>query len=370
MDAVPAIKSRLLKQLDKDIAAAASPMQSAGLRARRAMLLARHGALSEAREALTALHQLAFQHPHPVIGAWLHMAEGLMCYYNGFGSQQAQDKIQRALVIASAVEGLAELQVMAHAWLAQLAYIQHQPEALLSHAAECLLLARPDHHVALARVSMALGLAWHHAGDAESAQPWYARARRHAAAEGDDATLSALMYNMAEMRAAQVRREALSQPAGTPELLLSVDSVRHYDQAVGAAVMSELTPVLRAQILTLQGRYDEARQLYEQHLPQAMSLGLSRLGSSLLSDLAWCRANCGQLEHALQQAREAEVELDPHCDLDDRAITHSRLAQTYRLLGRDDDAQRHQAQADEEWARFAAQQQQSRALLQAAALKP
>ena len=67
----PAIKSRLLKQLEKEIAAATSPMASAGARAKRAMLLARHGAVGEAREALTALHQLSFQHPHPEIGAWL-----------------------------------------------------------------------------------------------------------------------------------------------------------------------------------------------------------------------------------------------------------------------------------------------------------
>lgn len=139
MDATPTgIKSRLLKQLDQEIAAAPTPMRSAGLRAKRAMLLARHGALAQARESLTALHQLAFQHPHPEIGAWLHMAEGLMSYYNGFGSQQAQDKIQRALAIARSTEGLVELRVLCCAWLAQLAYVRHDPEALLAHAADCL----------------------------------------------------------------------------------------------------------------------------------------------------------------------------------------------------------------------------------------
>jgi tetratricopeptide (TPR) repeat protein len=372
MDATPTgIKSRLLKQLDQEIAAAPTPMRSAGLRAKRAMLLARHGALAQARESLTALHQLAFQHPHPEIGAWLHMAEGLMSYYNGFGSQQAQDKIQRALAIARSTEGLVELRVLCCAWLAQLAYVRHDPEALLAHAADCLAQVQPEYHVAQARLAMAMGLAWHYAGDAETAQAWYARARRHASADGDDATLSALMYNMAEMRAAQVRRQALSTAqVGGAELLLGVDSVRHYDQAVGALVMGELTPVLRAEILTVQGQFEAARELFEQHLPQAMSLGLSRLGSSLLSDLAWCRANCGQREHALQQAREAEIELDPQCDLDDRAITHSRLAQTYALLGEVEEAQRHRQLAETEWAAFAEQQQHWRALLQASGLRP
>lgn len=367
----PAIKSRLLKQLEKEIAAATSPMASAGARAKRAMLLARHGAVGEAREALTALHQLSFQHPHPEIGAWLHMAEGLMSYYNGFVAQQAWDRIQRAQAIAGSAPALGEVRVLAAAWLAQLAFIRHDPAALVEHARRCLDEALPDHHVALARVAMAMGVGWHYAGDVESAQRWYIRARHHAAVEGDDASLSALMFNMAGMRASQLRRESLwAHAARGPELLLTVDSMHHFDEAVGAQMMGELRPVLRAQVLTMQGGFDEARQLYEEHLPQAMSLGLERLGSSLLSDLAWCRANLGQHEHALHQAREAEIELDPDCELDDRAITHSRLAQTFRLLGEIADADRHQALADEAWQQFADQQRQWRDLLGASGLTP
>ncbi len=367
----PVIKSRLLKQLEKDIAAAASPMASAAARAKRAMLLARHGAVGEAREALTALHQLSFQHPHPEIGSWLHMAEGLMSYYNGFVAQQAWDRIQRAQAIAGNAPSLREVRVLASAWLAQLGFIRHDPAAMVEHARRCLDEALPEDNVALARVSMAMGVGWHYAGDIEAAQRWYIKARRHAAMEGDDASLSALMFNMAGMRAAQLRRESLSSHAARgPELLLTVDSMHHFDAAVGAQMMNELTPVLRAQVLTMQGRFDEARQLYEEHLPQAMSLGLERLGSSLLSDLAWCRANLGQHEHALHQAREAEIELDPDCELDDRAITHSRLAQTFRHLGEAADAERHQALADTAWAQFAEQQGQWRALITASGLEP
>ncbi|WAC73588.1 hypothetical protein OU995_02235 [Roseateles sp. SL47] len=357
-------KSRLFKQLDQQVASAPSPMASVGPRARRAMQLARHGALTEAREALTLLHQLSFQHPHADIGAWLHLSEGLMAYYNGFSLQPAQERIQRAYAIASTHPGLEEVQVLADAWLAQLAFVRHELDGLITHARRCLALARPDEdHGALARLSMALGVSWHFTGDGETAQRWYQRARLHAAAEGDDTTLSALMYNMAAMRVAQLRRDSLAGKVRVQEMLLSVDSIGHYDAAVGAAMMNELTPVLRAQVLTVEGRFEEARTLYEQHLPQAMSLGLERLGSSLLSDVAWCRANSGQQDLALRQAREAEVELDPSCDLDDRAITHSRLAQVFGLLGETADAQRHEALAAQVWAQFATHQQHWRQAL-------
>lgn len=374
--APPVLKSRLLKQLEAEIAAAATPVASAPARARRAMLLVRHGATAEAREALTTLHQLAFHHPSPELGAWLHMAEGLMSYYNGFITQQARDRLLRAHAIAGASPALIEVQALASAWLTHVAFARHEPGPMVEHARRCLDEAQPDHHGALARLGTALGMAWHFVGDAEVAQRWYLSTRRHAAAEGDDASLSALMFNMASMRASQLRRESLSgQPpsaSGTvqgAELLLSVDSVHHFDEAVGAQVMNALTPLLRAEVLTVQGAFDEACRLYEAHLPQAMSLGLERLGSSRLSDVAWCRANLGQHEAALRQAIEAELELDPECEIDDRAITHSRLAQTYRLLGDTAETDRHQGLADEAWQEFARQQREWRDLLTAAELR-
>lgn len=168
--AAAAFKSRLFKQLDQQVASAQSPMASVAPRARRAMQLARHGALAEAREALTVLHQLSFQHPHAEIGAWLHLAEGLMAYYNGFAVQPALERITRAHAIATAHSGLDDVQVLADAWLAQLAYVRHELDALIHHARRCLAQARPEvDHGALARLSMALGVAWHFTGDSEVA---------------------------------------------------------------------------------------------------------------------------------------------------------------------------------------------------------
>lgn len=350
-----AIKSRLLQHLDKAIAAAPGHLQAAGLRAQRAVLQARHGQLELAREELTELHQLAFQHPNPQLGAWLHLAEGLMNYFTDF-SGGAYEKILRARAIAN-VAGLREVEALAAAWLAHLAYVKHDITALVEQATACRALATPQQHGAHSRLAIALGLAHHFAARPELAQRWYVHARQHAMAEGDDATQSALMYNMAEMRTAHLRRETLAHPErATPELLLSADSVARYDEAVGGSAMGELTPILRAQILTVLGQFGPARELYEQHLPQAISRGLARLGSSMLADLAWCRVNSGQREQALEQARESELELDPTCDVDDRAATHSRLAQVYQALGDADAAARHAANAAHEWAELEQQQ--------------
>lgn len=363
------IKSRLLRQLDRDIAAAFSPVQAACLRAKRATLLARHGALDEARTELTVLHQMAFQHPHPEIGAWLHLAEGLMTYFTDIGSS-AYEKIQRAQTIARQID-LPEVESLAAGWLAHLAYVRHELPATLAHARECLDRAPADMAAARGRAHLVMGLAWHHAGREDRAQPWYQRARAYALQDGDDAAVSALMFNLAVMRISQLRRTALSSTARqAPELMLSIDSVQHYDDAVGAQGLAELTPLMRAQLMALRGEFAEAAALYEEHLPLAISRGLARLGSSLLSDLAWCRLQSGQTEMAAKLAAEAEIELDPSCELDDRAATHTRLAQIYQALGQTEAAQRHLALATRTWAEFSQEQAAWSRALEADSLVP
>ena len=56
------------------------------------------------------------------------------------------------------------------------------------------------------------------------------------------------------------------------------------------------------------------------------------------------------------QARESELELDPSCDIDDRAATHSRLTQVFAALGDTVAAEQHAAKATEAWSEFAEQQ--------------
>ena len=363
------IRSRLLQTLDQGIAQAASPLDAACLRVQRAMLLARHGQLDAAREQLTQLHQFAFQHPQARLSAWLQLAEGLMNYCSDFGLS-ARDKIQRAQAVARASD-VRDVDLLATAWLAHLAYVAHDLPELIEQAKACLAAAGPDDHQPLARLAIALGLALQFADRWEPAQAWYAQARLHAQADGDDATQSALMYNVAEMRTAQMRRESLAYPTRPrPDLLLGADSVRHYDSAVGGSAMAELTPLLRAQVLAMQGEYAQAAALYEEFLPQTVGRrgGLARLGSNLLADLAWCRVNLGQREQALAHAREAELQIDPRCDVDDRAATHSRLAQVYESLGDELVSLTHAQAAQREWAEFTAQQGHWAERLEAAGL--
>lgn len=360
------LTSRLSKSLESKLAKTSNPIERACVRAEQAILLMRHGRLPEAREVLTELHAQAFQYPNPALGAWLHLSEGLMSYYTDFGSS-ALEKVLRAHAISRSAD-MKPMQALSAAWLAHIYFATHEVEAMAQYLTEALSLAESEHHSARSRASLVVAQSYHFADRMEQANHWYARARNHAHEQGDDATLSHLIYNMAALRTAQARRGDVTGQVGGGEhgLLLGADSVQHYDAAVGGSALSELFHILRAQVLVVQGDFKAAQAMFEAHLPQVMSMGLARLGSSLLSDLAWCRVNNGQAEQALSQARQAEVELDTDCEIDDRALTHARLAQVYAKLGDVAASQRHAQSAEAAWLEFSKEQERwSKALDQA-----
>jgi len=331
------LRSRLAQRLDGEIAAvAAMPARAAVLQVQRAVLWLRHGREAEAREELARLHARALVHPRAELAAWLHLAEGLMAYFGAFGGD-ARDRVRRARVMAAAGR-LMPLQALADAWLAQMDFVGRDIDGLVSHAQAALAVLQPDDHAAGYRVATALASAWSLAAGEAAATPWYAWARQHAIAEGDDAGLAALHYNQTLMRALRIRHAALAgEPGEAPAALLGIESIGRFDDAVGGSARADLTPLLRAQLLTVQGDFAEAATLLEAQLPAAMAAGLARLGSSLLADLAWCWANTGETLRARaladQAALEVQAEDQPGCDIDERAALHARLAQVYARLG-------------------------------------
>lgn len=366
------LRSRLAQRLDGEIAAVASmPARCAVLKVQRAILWLRHGREAEAREELDRLHAAALVHPRIELAAWLHLAEGLMAYFGAFAGG-ARERVRRAQVMAQAA-GLRPLQAQADAWLAQMDFVGRDIDGLVTHAGAALAVLQPADHGAAYRVATALASAWSLAGGEAAASPWYAWARQHAIAEGDDAGLAALLYNQTQMRALRIRHAALaSEPGEAPAVLLGVESIGHYDDAVGGSARGDLTPLLQAQLLTVQGSYAEAAALLQAQLPAAMAAGLARLGCSLLADLAWCWANTGEFLRARaladQAAVEARAEDQPGCDVDERAALHARLAQVYARLGEEGLAAAQAEAAAVAWAQDAAQRRDWAVALKTAGL--
>ena len=369
-------RSRLLAKLDAAIAAAGNPIEARRLRAERAGLLARQGQLEAARAAIDELTtQLAWA-PNPTLRAWLALAEGLHGYYSALG-RGAQTQVEQAYLLARDGPSMPRLHALTAAWLANMAFANDDMPRMAALVREALAMAAPDDHAARARAALVAGYAYHFAAAGARAQPWYEASRRHAIAEGDETQLSALMHNQAWMRASQARLALLfdatdSAAAGEIEVaasaassgdavahaLMGAESIGHYDAGIGTASLGSLVPMLRAQVLTAQGRWAEALALFDSHFDAARSDGLERLLPCLLADRAWCEWHLGEATKAQALVAAAEQALAQECDTDDRAMSQARLAQVCNALGDAGAAQRHREAAQRD--RFAHREQQQR----------
>lgn len=238
---------------------------------------------------------------------------------------------------------------------------------MLKYVTEAFSLSNYASHFARSRACLVVAQALHHASRSGPAGVWYERARGHALAESDDAALSAMMYNMTGIRVAHLRQARLTGLGsdGQDTLpLASVESVLNYDSLVGVASFGSYLPLLRAQVHSLEGRSDLALPLYDEHVREAtVHQGQAHLESYLLADRAWCLVDLGRVEEGLAGASQAEHCLDLETQPDERAATHSRLAQIHARVGHAELAQRHRANADEAWRQYVGLQERIVSLL-------
>lgn len=356
------IRSRMELRLSAQISAARSQTEVDCLRAELAAHLARLGRFDEARGALDTLRQQAHRQPRAELSAWIHLAEGLFSYFGNGGLVKA-DSVQRAHALCSAA-GLDQLRATCAAWLAQWAYMRVDMPSLAGHVQEALHLATPANHSARSRASLVTAQALHLAARPDLAKKWYGRARDHAIAEHDDVTVSALMHNMTWIRMLLLRQAILSgrgEISAGRHALLGAESTGHFDQMLGDSSWRELKPILRAQILSLQGKSSQALPLYEEHLVELRLA--SRLQANLLADKGWCHVQLGQLEAGRQCAAQALLNLEHATDADDRASAHCRLAQVFSTLGEVEQATSHAVMAERDWALHEAVQERALELL-------
>jgi hypothetical protein len=361
-------RSRLLAALEEAIKKATHPIEAQCLRAERAALLARQGQLERAQGVIDELNsQLAWQPHNNLVRGWVALAEGLHGYYSviGIGGHE-QLELAYKLAHDSGPAGT-RLRATTAAWLANRAFSDEDAARMVALIREALDTAAPEHRGARARATLVAGYAYHFGGESARAQPWYEASRRHAIADGDEAHLSALMHNQAWMRAAQARMALLfdteTDAQTVNQALIGAESIGHYDAGIGTASLGSLVPMLRAQVLTAQGRWAEALDLFAANFDAALNEGLKRIAPCLLADRAWCEWHEGHADKARALAGAAEQALTLPIDTDDRAMALVRLAQVREALGEETGAARHREESQRLHAQHRDQQQRIVALL-------
>ena len=361
MAAHPLKASRLLRSLEARIAGARSRVEADCARAEQAVYLARQGAAGRADEIVRDLRLRYDGRPDIAVAVWVNLCEGIGCHFSDMGRDAAL-KIRRADALAMA-SGLTQLGALTAAWSAHMDYLAASFEAMADDLGRALRLADPDNHGARSRACLVAAQAFHFAGRADLAQPWYEATRQHALDDGDDATLGALIHNASWLRATALRHDVIlaGRPApDTEHALMSADSACHFDRFVGVSSLQSLAPMLRAQLLAVLGRPAEAVRLYDLHFDASLGEGVRQtIEADLLADRAHCHAAIGDVAGARRHAEAALARLQTPGHCVDRVVAHKRLAQVLTVLGDVDRAAAQHALADVAWAGHRADQRRA-----------
>ncbi len=298
---------------------------------RAASHFARQGSVDSALASISAVRTEFKDDLEPEVACWLMLAEGILNFFR-MNSRSAYDRTQRAYALSKALK-LHEVMPACAAWMAHLEFNANQYDRMTAHLHESLTNAQIHDHQAGARASLVLADAYHFAGSFEEAQPWYTRCRLHATAEGDDATLSAMLHNVAAFRASNVRlADAFDvfNPTESHRAWLEAQSAYAYDSAVGTTGLQLLLPLLRGQILSVERKYGDAIKLLQ-------SINLASIHGRLIplihADLAWCLAAEEKLDEAWHMAGKAKSSIAAIEETDDYAYTCARISITANACG-------------------------------------
>lgn len=326
------MRSRLLASLQDSIQSSTDRLSWSRALCREASHFARHGLIDQANAAILEVRQTYGNALEAEAASWLLLAEGIIKFSIGEFSL-AHDRVVRALGIADALNA-PRARPSCAAWLAHIKFNLSDYGGMAPLLSFVLKSAPLDDHQARARASLVLADAFHFAGSFALARPWYDATRHHATQEGDDATISALLHNVAAFRATNARlAHALGElmPEEVRRATMEANSAQSYDNAIGTRGFESLVPLLSGQLLLVEGNISGASgvlsKIDEKSLP-------TRLRASLFADLAFCAMRLGNDSEAETKLDKALPLMEEEMDADDAAYALCRLSQVCQRVGR------------------------------------
>lgn len=349
------MKSRYLSKLQQELAQAVTPTDESVVLGKMAFHYARLGKTANAVDIIRKVRSSTIREIEnsPAVVCWINLAEGVISHYQATTSE-ARLKFERSRAVAKSL-GIRRVAAISSSWLALSNYLSEELKSFVNNSIEAINMVDDENYSAISRLSLNTALCFHYGGEVGSAGNWYQRCRLAAVADGDEATLAALIHSMAWMSVSTKRNEQLLggvEGVRHPLLLTTAETVESYELLVGAANVPAMTPLLLAQDRILCGDLEGAIALIDEHTDAACDQGFGRLAPGLLADRAHCLAMLGRTAEARLDAIRASELPREHLHGDDLAVLHSRLTSTFSILGMSTIAEFHRTKASEAWVKL------------------
>jgi hypothetical protein len=341
----------MLTRLELEIASIADPVVADSKKLERASYISRLGRIDEAASIINSVKKKYESRPDGRISCWVHLANGLNQYFADM-NPGARESLLRSHALSAAVKLPYETSLAA-AWLAHLEYARSDYISMSKYIDIAFDISFSEYDSSTTRAALVVAQAYHFLGDVDSALMWYRFVRIVATNNGDGATISAMMHNMAWLKFQVSRAQSCGLPIEGMEvgnqILMAAQSAESYDEIIGSVSLPSLLPMLTAQILLANHDFEGALKIYcvEDALCEKEARG--NIKAELMADFGWCLFNMNKLDEAREKILYVEDILNKGRNGGNSLYAHARAAQVYAGLGNDGLANEHKRIALEGW---------------------
>jgi len=312
----------LLSRIERELAGCTNPLQEAELLAERACYFARTGNFAGANAIVASLRQVYGDGRNVRISVWIMLIEGLILYFDQT-DPAAQDRLMRAHLISDAAD-LQDLRQLTAAWLAHIEFNRSEFDSMLKLLRRVVDSRRFLIDGAGIRFKLLVADSYMYCGHTHSAVEWYQRARQSAVSCGDQASIASLIYNKSALALSQLRIASALESADLSTLrfiALEIESAYSFHVGTAHASLVQLIESCRARALLMEGRFSEAKVLFESLLARPrLPLGLKSDRLIIELEYTQCIQNLGLAFDAHEQFLKIDAEHFEQLAIDDQLV--------------------------------------------------
>jgi hypothetical protein len=316
----------LLKRLSAELDRASDPDSRIELLSRIAISNARLKRFSESREAIAKARAVCG--PDGRLGTlWIMLAEGVVGFFEE-QSPHAMSRIQAAVVLGASMK-YSRFVALGAAWKAHLecdAFKFSDMSKSLALAIDHLGETDLD---AYTRIAIEIASGYAIAGRREKAKHWFTVGHRAASANGDRASIEALLYNKVALSIASMRVEGCSSSLSM-ELLGEVSrelrSLLNFNSLTGGFALMNHLQLVDARLRILLRDYREAKEKL-QAIRGAKPFAENHFDPQYFAlEVCFCSFHLGDSDAVNQYLNSVSQSDFQSLDLDDRIVASWMLA--------------------------------------------
>lgn len=260
----------------------------------------RVGSLDSVDEIITSARNKNIDIMDARLYSRINFVEGLYEFFDS-GIASALPKLRRAAAIALGCQRTDYIYLLVHAWLASIYRNLGNWEGVSKSLITLVESDSQRTHEVQFRFCLVIGDVCQEIESYDQATLWYSRAREYALRLGDDAALSAMLYNRASILIYNLRLQHVGGGSillNDGRIALEAASARNYTQYINDKSLAWGFDLMNGQLMMLKDELNSALELFTSARVEAAMPEWPEVDALRMADVFRCRVRSGRFSEA------------------------------------------------------------------------